>query len=148
MTNTAYIIRGLPGSRKSTIATELAKAALADGRSAIIHTTDDYHMVDGEYIYKPEKASQYHALNLKAFKKSCYKGINIVIYPNTNICGEQYKEYVDCAKSREYLVHILIMDEFRTAVLGRRTQHKVPASIMHCMKRSFSIGTKYLFPEV
>ena len=144
----AFLIRGLPGTGKSTIATELAKAAIADGLSAIIHTTDDYHMVDGEYLYDNGKAREYHKKNLRAFQTSCRKGINVVICPNTNIAQSQYGPYVIYAKKHGYKVFKIIMDDFAVGRCGKRTVHKMPENIIFGMKRSFDVDGKYIFAEL
>jgi len=145
--NIAYIIRGLPGSAKSTIATELAKAAIADGKSVIVHTTDDYHMIDGMYRYNPDKTSKYHKKNLLAFQRSCHKGINVVICPNTNINKDQYGIYEAYAKKCGYHVFKIIMDAFDTKKASHYTVHKVPETIIQKMKQNFEICGKRIFPK-
>lgn len=144
----AYLIRGLPGSGKSTIATELAKSAIADGKSAIIHTTDDYHMVNGKYCYDASKARAYHKKNLLAFQRSCRKSIDVVICPNTNINEGQYGPYEDYAKAHGYKVFKIIMDAFAVKQAGRRTAHKMPENIIRGMKCFFEVDGKRMFPEL
>ena len=140
-----YIIRGLPGSGKSTIAKELAKAAVADGLSVVIHTTDDYHMVDGKYCYDPPKSKEYHRKNFLAFQCSCRKGIAVVVCPNTNIHKGQYGRYEECAKEHGYTVFKIVMDEFSIRTAGRRTEHKMPENIIYGMKKDFEFDNKAVF---
>jgi len=142
-----YILRGLPGSAKSTLADELAKASFYENRSVAIHTTDNYHMVNGRYQYDASKAGEYHKKNLLAFQKSCKSGIDTVICPNTNINKEQYQKYVDYAKLHDYRVTIIVMDEFRETVCGRRTEHKMPKELIYSMKQRFTIDNKYVFKD-
>lgn len=39
------IMRGLPGSGKSTLAKKIA------GNSGVVYSTDDFFMVNGQYVY-------------------------------------------------------------------------------------------------
>ncbi len=65
-----YILRGVPGSGKST------RAALFAGTSGIIHSTDSYFYKNGEYLYDPSKLGEYHDKNYEAFCISLSKGIS------------------------------------------------------------------------
>jgi len=51
---TLIIMRGLPGSGKST------KAKLFAGEKGLIYSTDDFFIIDGKYIYDPTKIVEYH----------------------------------------------------------------------------------------
>lgn len=57
-----FIMRGVSGSGKSTIAKELAYP------EGVIHSTDDYFYNEaGEYKFDPTKLSEYHEKNFQAF---------------------------------------------------------------------------------
>jgi adenylate kinase family enzyme len=48
------LMRGLPGSGKSTKARKIA------GEVGVIYSTDDFFMIDGKYIYNPKLIGDYH----------------------------------------------------------------------------------------
>ena len=53
------LMRGLPGSGKSTKAKKIA------GERGVIYSTDDFFMVNGEYKYNPKMIVEYHENNFK-----------------------------------------------------------------------------------
>ncbi|MCA9363772.1 ATP-binding protein [Candidatus Kaiserbacteria bacterium] len=91
-------MRGVPGSGKSTIARRLA------GENGVIHSTDDYFMVDGEYRFDPEKLREHHDANHKAFCESVIAGFEVVICDNTNTQPWHFKRYVESAEKAGYMV--------------------------------------------
>lgn len=120
MSNLAYIMRGVPGSGKSTVANYLA------GSEGVIHSTDDYFIVHGEYKYESARLYEYHRKNLAAFRDSISKAVPVVICDNTNIKYSDYKEYVEAAKEADYIVAIVVMPHPDPAVAADRSTHNVP----------------------
>ena len=93
------IMRGIPGSGKSTE----SKKRLADG---IIHSTDDLIEATGDYAGHFAKMvesgnwsahSKMHNQNFKNAKLSMERGITPVIVDNTNIKANEPKDYVEAA---------------------------------------------------
>lgn len=91
------VMRGIPGSGKSTKAKELA------GSKGVIHSTDDVIEAQGDYNeffanmiankdFSP--LSRAHATNIKNLIKSLEAGISPVILDNTNIKQNEPKEVV------------------------------------------------------
>jgi len=70
--NIAYIMRGVPGSGKSTVAKQLK------GRGAI-YSTDNYFCKEGVYRFDPTLLVRYHRENLEAFSFAVKHGIPVVI---------------------------------------------------------------------
>ena len=130
---TAFIIRGLPGSGKSSVAELLASTS----ESSVIHSTDNYHMINGRYKFNKEMLWVYHQRNLEAFEKSCKKGIKIVICDNTNIKKSFYSKYVRTAKKYGYKVFIITVGDFNASECWRHNRHGVPLKVVRSMKRSF-----------
>jgi predicted kinase len=90
------IMRGIPGSGKSTE----AKKLVGEG---IIHSTDDLIEVSGDYRVFFEKMfeskdftplSRMHSQNLKNFIQSIKEGKSPIIVDNTNIRQNEAKAYV------------------------------------------------------
>lgn len=161
------IMRGVPGSGKSTAARELHEAingqnltgkalpgyepSHCDGAwypSAVICSTDDVNerLNGGKYIFEPGKLGLYHGINQSnAFK--CIKfGINLVIIDNTNIKHRDYKTYIDNAVSFDYTVIQWKIGETdfgsnageRLAYLyGSRNTHGVPTDVIFRMGRQY-----------
>ena len=116
----AYIMRGVPGSGKSTIARQLA------GENGVIHSTDNYFMVDGEYRIDPKKLREHHDANHKAFCDSITAGFEIVICDNTNTQPWHFKRYVEFAEKAGYLVAFVTIPHPDPVVAAERNTHKVP----------------------
>jgi tRNA uridine 5-carbamoylmethylation protein Kti12 len=129
----AFIMKGLPGSGKSSI----AELLYTTSKSSIIHSTDNYHIVNGKYKFNKERLWEFHETNLEAFKKSCKKGIKVVICDNTNIKKVFYSNYVKIAKKHGYKVHIITIGDFNATACWKRNKHKVPLKVIRSMKRNF-----------
>jgi predicted kinase len=97
---TLIVMRGIPGSGKSTKAKELA------GSEGVIHSTDDVIEAQGDYReffanmiankdFSP--LSKVHSINIKNLIKSLKTGISPVILDNTNIKQNEPKEVVKSA---------------------------------------------------
>ena len=123
----AFIIRGVPGSGKSTLAKKLA------GDGGIVHSTDNYFSVNGEYRFDPEKLSAYHDLNHAAFCRSLREGIDVVVCDNTNAKRWQFEPYAQAAQRAGYVVAFVVMPHPNSNVAARRTIHNVPAHVIERM---------------
>ena len=130
---TVFILRGIPGDGKSSVAELLAKIS----RSSIIHSTDDYHKVNGKYKFNKERLWEFHSMNLKAFEKSCEKGIKIVICDNTNIRKSYYSPYIRVAKKYKYWIFILTVGDFNVSECWKRNKHHAPRKVIQGMKNNF-----------
>lgn len=104
----AIIIRGLPGSGKSTMAKELA------GTDGVIHSTDTYRYVNGVYVYDRSKNAQNHQKCFEAFCASLAAQIPVVIYDGVNSKLIYFTRYVLAARHSGYEV-IVIQIPFITA---------------------------------
>jgi len=72
------IMRGLPGSGKS----DAAKRFVGNG---IIHSTDDFFIVDGVYVFDERNVSRFHRFNFLSSVGSMQRGLSPIIVDNTNI---------------------------------------------------------------
>jgi len=128
---TCYIMRGLPGSGKSTIARKIAS-----GLHGRIHSTDDLRMVEGEYIFDPKDTECLHRLNYDNFRDSIDLGIDPVICDNTNIRHWEFERYINYAEEMGYQVAIITVDAY-PAVCCTRNTHGVPAEIIYRMAKNW-----------
>lgn len=76
---TLILMRGLPGSGKST------KAKILAGPQGLIFSTDDFFMVNGHYVYDPKMIGDYHKKNLERTVKAMLEEKPLIVIDNTNI---------------------------------------------------------------
>ncbi len=122
--NIVYIMRGPSGSGKSTVADKLK------GEKGVIHSTDNYFVVDGKYQFDFTKLQEYHARNLNAFCESLEKGVEVVICDNTNIKREHYQPYVNASRRAGYLFAFVVMPKVSVEVATKRSRHGVSSDII------------------
>lgn len=97
---TLIIMRGLPGSGKSTKAKTLA------GEQGLIYSTDDFFMVNGKYEYDPKMIGEYHNRNFERTQKAMFEGKPLIIVDNTNIRLWEMKKYVIAGEQNGYTIRI------------------------------------------
>ena len=117
----ALIMRGVPGSGKSTVARKLV------GEEGIIHSTDRFFYKNGVFEWDPSLLPKYHDRNYMAFCASLDAGISPVICDNTNVQFWEYERYVNAARNAGYLVAIVVMPHPDPQVAAARTIHGVSA---------------------
>ena len=127
MMKIAYIMRGVPGSGKSTVAKILASEI---GR---IHSTDDLFIVDGEYRFDLERLPENHEHNFKMFCNSLNEGIPIVICDNTNTKRWEFERYVHAATQADYFVAFVLLPHSEPELASQRSIHKVPVETIRQM---------------
>ena len=132
----ALISRGIPGSGKSTFNRIFKEVCEQNGYAISIHSTDDYHMVDGKYVFQMDKLAWFHKRNYKAFSKSISDGVDVVVVDNTNLKAKEYKDYVTVATDFGYPVVAVrfIPDEIEKHFT--RQAHGVPFDRLVAMKES------------
>lgn len=124
---TLYIMQGVPGSGKTTIAEKLYTAIHADGFDCCICSTDDYFYIGDKYVFTPEKLGHYHALNLKRSIEEMEHGASVIL-DNTNIKRWQCREYVRFAYHYNIpVVFIRVTGDFKSV-------HNVPYETVERMK--------------
>lgn len=155
MTKTLYIIRGVPGSGKSTY----VKNHLFDIHS-VIHSTDDVVEkvfapkfigkggIEGykaffKYITETDNYGLFgaaHKQNQENARRSMYKGIHKIIIDNTNLTPKECHPYVKDALDNGYEVMIITIPLKNTAEeLDKRNIHGVPLEVIKKMIEKFKL---------
>ncbi len=117
--NIAYIMRGVSGTGKTTLAQHLA------GRWGAIHSTDRYFYHNGQYCFDGSRLTEYHEKNLEAFRASLQNGVRIVICDNTNAQRWEWEPYAEAAKAAGYLVAFVVMPHPDPALAALTNRHGV-----------------------
>ena len=138
---TLYIIRGLPGTGKSTLGKTLARDAS--------FAADDYFMVAGEYTFDPTKLTEAHeqcksnvrkALEKKKKDLASETSKRWVTYRSVAVCNTFSKEwewrpYAEMAKElgvRYYVINLFDNDT-SLDTLFERNVHGVPRHVFKAM---------------
>jgi len=117
-----YIMRGLPGSGKST------KSNMY-GQGGVILSTDDFFMRDGEYQFEETLLPEAHEWNKQRAYEAIRNGVSPIVIDNTNTQKWEVYDYVNAAVDAGYDVKF---DEADTpwakdpAELAQRNRHGVP----------------------
>ena len=133
------LVRGVPGSGKTTIADMLSSY----GRS-VLFCTDDLFMVDGEYKFDPSKLSEYHAVTVDKVRDSmidekyddeCFHSYDTIIVHNTFTQKWEMDPYLELAKKYDWKVHTIIVENRHES----KSVHGVPEEAINRMKERFEI---------
>ncbi|XP_029923136.1 NEDD4-binding protein 2-like 2 [Myripristis murdjan] len=131
------LMRGLPGSGKTTLAKEL----LSTGPSGLILSTDDYFAHKNGYDYDPSLLGVAHEWNQSRAKEAMNNRHSPVIVDNTNIQAWEMKPYIKMALERGYSIHFHEPDtswKFDPFELEKRNKHGVPQEKIAQMLDRFS----------
>jgi len=157
MQKSVIINRGIPASGKSSFSSNIISTLQERGISAISHSTDDFFMVDGNYMFDALKLREYHLKNQDYFEQSLKDDVEVVICDNTNIEPWEAKPYYNLAKRYGYKV-ILIDFEPRDIELHYQAQsnedykHNIPSDVLESMETSYrnykELTQKYSCPTL
>lgn len=99
---TLVVMRGVSGSGKSTMASNIARE-----RGGVVFSTDDFFEKDGRYEFDPRMLPQNHAKNQSRAEEAMKKGVSPIIIDNTNTQAWEMKPYVAAAIANGYEVEIV-----------------------------------------
>jgi predicted kinase len=132
---------GLPGSGKSTLALQMARDR-PEGTRAVICSTDDFFVVNGDYKFNPGKLGEYHARNFQKFALALADGVELVIIDNTNLREEHREPYLRLAKAMGYTVEMPVVGEFTPEACqtyAGRNVHGVPLEGLRRMAQGVQV---------
>jgi predicted ABC-type ATPase len=126
----AYIVRGLPGAGKSTLAESLTD-----------HVCEaDKFMVDkeGNYKFNPARLAYCHDKCFKLFKRLLESGVDSVAVANTSTAEWEFENYMQEAETHGYTVVTLIVENRH----GSSSVHNVPQAAVDNMERKLRKNIK------
>ena len=142
---TLILMRGIPGSGKSTIARSMAGIPNSEsvslhgsyrsqhGTNGIILSTDFYFMEDGEYRFDPSKIGDNHALNEECCGMFMLEREPLIVIDNTNTQIWHMEPYVKMAKEHGYKIVIVEIPHPPIEVAAERNSHGVPLAVLESM---------------
>jgi predicted kinase len=125
---TIYLLRGLPGAGKSTLAHTFAN------QDHICEADDFLYDEHGIYVFTPERLKQAHKLCQEKAERLMQGGLSLVV-SNTFTQEWEMEFYVDAAAKYGYKVVTLIVENRH----GGKNIHGVPAEHMEVMRNRFQI---------
>lgn len=124
---TVFIMRGVPGSGKSTFAARLA------GSGGVVHSTDNYFVKNWVYHFDPYRLKEFHQCNFEAFCRSLEAGVPTVVCDNTNFKRWHFAPYVEAAKRAGYRIVIVSVFGVTAEEAAKRSIHHVPVHVIQRM---------------
>jgi predicted kinase len=125
------VLRGLPGSGKSTVAKQLG---------GLVCSADDYFMRDGEYKFDPFLLGKAHKDCRDTVELAMYNDHQLIVLDNTNTQKWEYEAYLDLAKIYGYEVEIKVvggLSDSDVEVYHARQTHGVPLKSLRKMAARF-----------
>lgn len=137
------IMRGIPGSGKSTRANDLVGEGIIHSTDAIIEATGDYSGYFQRMVESKDwsEHGRTHNKNFKNARQSMIEGVSPVIVDNTNIKAYEPKKYVEAALRMgldENNISIVDVGNggVSATVLAERNTHNVPLETIRRMMSS------------
>jgi NEDD4-binding protein 2 len=132
MNKAVVILRGLPGSGKSTIADNLSI-----NNNGVVFSTDNFFIVDGEYKFDGKYIGDAHTWNKLNVLKALRSSYPYVIVDNTNTQYWEMEPYIKMAFDFDYEIAIVEPDHegvFDVDLCFSRNKHGVPKEVIQKMK--------------
>ncbi len=138
------LMRGVPGSGKSTAARILQKVMQTVGtRPCEIFSTDDYWYREqsGVYNWNPSKVGAAHSWNQARVKQAIADGKHVIV-DNTNVSGYALMPYFDIALQNDLDVLIHMVDTPVETCIKRQNERpedrRVPENVIRDMHDKLS----------
>lgn len=122
-----YILRGLPGSGKSTKANEI-------GANVNVFGSDSFW--GDEYDFDESRIGEAHRWNQKRVLDAINQNLSPIVVDNTNVSMYEFKPYVQMAIKHGYDIEFVEPDtpwKFDANELASRNKHNVPLDVIQSM---------------
>lgn len=128
------VLRGIPGSGKSTYAKEQI-AREAPSSYAVCSADNFFVGTDGVYRFDATKLGEAHAACLRDFYRAIDLGLQLVVVDNTNVRAWESAAYIQLARLRGYEVEV-VRFHGDPATIGARNVHGCPPAAIERMYKS------------
>lgn len=123
-----YVIRGLPGSGKTTFAEHLVSAGLIKR----YWEADQFFVVDGVYRFDPKRLGDAHNWCKAQVEADLDAGVDVAV-SNTFVRHWEFQPYVDMADCRGVIRFVVAMHG------GYGSVHDVPEEVLCRMRRNWEV---------
>jgi len=140
---TMTIMRGLPGSGKSTTAAKLTT------HDTVVCSADDYFVdKDGVYRFDKRLIGKAHLSCQKKAQKACAGGQHVII-DNTNTQRWEMEPYLRMAREGGYQVVVVDLFDGRQSdeSLANRNTHRVPKETISAMRQRYELNWRDADPR-
>lgn len=137
------LVRGLPGSGKTTLARAIVSASAAPDAPGSpcwpMYAADDYFMVGGEYRFDGTKLAQAHKSCQDNAARSMGAGSDIIVAHNTFVSRWEMEPYFRLAAENSYEVTVVSVFDggLSDKELADRNTHGVPLHAIARMRANF-----------
>ena len=125
-----FLLRGLPGSGKSTVA-----KIISGGSGPTHYEADMYFMRNGKYEFDGSKLKHAHEWCKDMVYMDMLKGVPTIAVSNTFTQEWEMEAYYELAKEHGYTVFSLVVENRH----GGQNEHGVPADKLEQMKNRFEL---------
>lgn len=137
MKKTLFLLRGLPGSGKTTAAEILSE--FSNSMPYPVYSADDYFYENGpnpgKYDFDKSKLRDAHLLCQKRTEIALKSEVDKVFVANTFTTDKELEPYLKLASKYNYLVISLIVENRH----GSKSVHNVPDETIEAMEKRFTI---------
>lgn len=137
------IMRGVPGSGKSTMAAKILEHSIKTYGSAIVCSNDDYpgYYPEGVYAWTRERAKEARKWCQEKFEQAIKDGVAVVIVDNCHLTEKSYSFYKQAAEAAGYEVSFNVFQpearlEYAKACAARN-KHGVDLGMIINMMKSW-----------
>jgi predicted kinase len=131
------ILKGLPGSGKSTFGRTLSEQCAKDSIKCLTASADDFFMDNGEYKFDQSKIKDAHEECYQKYYHFFRKDINLAIIDNTNLSRWERKRYIKLAQKNLDKIDFIDIIYFPCSVENsfKRNTHNVPLEVIQNMEK-------------
>ena len=122
MKKSLFILRGLPGSGKNSLAEALDIKAVC--------CADDYFMRGGKYMWTADGLGAAHSWCQRKCRRFMKKQVDKIVIANTSVSERDLVPYTDLARQFGYTVFSLVIENRHDGV----NSHNVPDEAIERMK--------------
>ena len=127
-----YIVRGLPGSGKSTVGRSIQHRS---GEVPYCYAADDFFMVNGEYRFDPTKLGMVHEFCQEAVRSALFNDHSVVV---ANTFTERWEMEPYLRMAEKHGARVVVIDCFDAgmtdAELAAKNVHGVPEATIATMR--------------